>query len=184
MRNVAAILFSLLVAASVFGQQQKNEFSVFLTDSNIGYSSNRGTFGSTSYGLAFDRTLTPRLSAQVSIGFERHHTYNYFVTPGGGFQQITPLAFHTHPIDLAVRYHFLNDTRWKPYLGLGARYVRQPNVGSEFRYQNHLGPEIVGGTAFQFTRSFGLVLDGKLYLGDREHYDAQFKPSFGLLWRF
>ena len=183
MHNAAAILFALLVAPAAFAQQ-KNEFTVFLTDARISYSSQSGTEASTSFGIAFDRVLTPRISAQLAIGSERHHTYSYVVEPNGSFRQVTPSGFRTYPIDLAVRYQFLTDTRWKPDLGLGARYVAAPRVGSEFRYRDHFGPEIVGGTAFQFTRSFGLVLDGRIYVGDREHYDSQFKPSFGLLWRF
>jgi hypothetical protein len=55
---------------------------------------------------------------------------------------------------------------------------------SQFRYRSHFGPEIDGGTVFQLNRSFGLVLDGRIYFGDHEHYDHQFKPSFGLSWRF
>ena len=42
----------------------------------------------------------------------------------------------------------------------------------------------MGGTVFQIKKSFGLFLDGKAYLGDREFYDSQLKGSFGLLWRF
>ncbi len=183
MRRVATALIVLLFALPAFAQQ-KNEFQIFLTNGVISHSSASGTEASASGGMAFDRMVTSRMSAQFAVGFERHRTYSYVVEPGGTFRQVTPLRFRTYPIDLAVRYHFLNDTRWKPYLGLGARYVAAPNVGSEFRYKNHIGPEIVGGTVFQIGRSFGLVLDGKVLVGDHEPYDDPFKTSFGLNWRF
>jgi outer membrane protein W len=183
MRTLTAVVFSLLVATSAFAQK-KNEFSIFVSDANVSYSRDQGTRGSGSPGLAFDRMVTPRISAQIAVAYERHHTYSYIVNPNGTFTQVPPLPFTTYPIDLSARYHFLNDTRWKPYLGLGLRYVRQPHISYQFRYRDHVGPEIVGGTAFQLTKSFGLVLDGKAYLGDREQYDSQLKSSFGLFWRF
>lgn len=184
MRKAAVILFSMLIASAAIAQQKKNDFSVFVTDAGFGWSSGRGTTASASYGIAFDRMLTQQFSAQLAIGSEGHRTYSYIVNPTGTFQAVDPVHFRTYPIDLAVRYQFLDESRWKPYVGLGARYVAAPNVSSDFRYKNHIGPEIVGGTSFQIRRSFGLVLDGKLYLGDHEQYDSNFKPSFGLLWRF
>lgn len=183
MRKVVVVLFSLLIASAALAQQ-KNEFSVFVTNSSLTLSRDHGPQGSNSLGLAFDRMVTPRISTQLSVNYERHRTYSYIVNPTGTFAAVPPVRFTTVPIDLSARYHFLNETRWKPYLGLGLRYVRQPNISSQFNYQDHIGPEIVGGTAVQFTRSFGLLLDGKVYLGDREQYDSQFKTSFGLLWRF
>ncbi len=183
MRRLATALIVLLFALPDFAQQ-KNEFQIFLTNGVISHSSASGTEASASGGMAFDRMVTPRMSAQFAVGFERHRTYSYVVEPGGTFRQVTPLRFRTYPFDVAVRYHFLNDTRWKPYLGFGARYIAAPNVGTEFQYKNHIGPEIVGGTVFQIGRSFGLVLDGKVLVGDHEPYDAPFKTSFGLNWRF
>jgi len=180
MGRCAIILCSFLVAATALGQP-KNEFSVFVTEANI---NSGGTRSGQSFGAAFDRMFSPRISAQLAVGSERHRSYAYIVNPNGTFTATDPVGFRTYPIDFSVRYHFVNDTRWHPYAGLGARYVRQPHVSSQFNYQDHIGPEIVGGTAFQLTRSFGLVVDGKVYLGDREQYDSQLKTSFGLLWRF
>ena len=183
MRKFAAVVFTLLVASSAFAQK-KNDFSIFVTDATFGWSSDRGAIGHGSVGVAFDRMVTQKISAELAVSYEKHHTYGYYVNSNGTFTQIQPLPFSTYPIDLAARYHFLNDTRWKPYVGLGLRYVRQPHISSQFNYQDHIGPEIVGGTVFQFNKSFGLLLDGKAYLGDREFYDSQLKASFGLLWRF
>lgn len=179
MRNVAAAIFTFFVAAALFAQP-KDELSVFASR----YTEGIRNSNSVSLGVAFDRMLTPRISAQLWIASEHHYTYPYVVEPNGSFRQVARVRFHTIPIDLTVQYHFLNDTAWKPFVGVGARYVGAPKVSSAFRYQNHLGPEIVGGTAFQITRRFGLRADGKIYFGDREHYDDQLKTSLGLFWRF
>ena len=177
------LLLALFAFSSSAFAQQKNAFSIFVTDWQFSRDT-RGSHANAGAGIAFDRMLTPRFSAELAIASERHHTYPYIVNTNGLFQEVTPRAFRIYPVDLAVRYHFLNETRWKPFIGVAAHYVGAPHVGSEFRYQNHFGPEIVGGTVVQLGRSFGLVLDGKIYIGDREHYVYPFKPSFGLLWRF
>ena len=114
---------------------------------------------------------------------ERHQSYPYVVSPTGAFVPIDAVRFHTYPIDFSVRYHWVNDTRWKPFVGVGVRYVAAPDVKA-FGYQNHFGPEIVGGTAFQITKSLGVVADGKAYVGDHEPYDQPWKVGFGLAWRF
>ena len=183
MRTLVTTLLTLLLASAA-SAQQRNELSFFASNPGLGYSSTGGTNASAGLGIAFDRMFTPRVSAQLSIASEQHRTYPYVVAPNGSFQQVTPRSFQTYPIDLAVHYHFLKDSRWQPYLGLGAHYVSAPHVGSQFGYQNHLGPEIVGGTVFRIGPSFGIVLDGKVTLGDREHYDPSFRPSVGFTWRF
>lgn len=128
--------------------------------------------------------LKPNLSIQLAIASERAETYPYIVNPTGTFTTVPPVSFRIYPVDLTVRYHFLNDTRWKPYIGAGAHYEAAPHVGPEFRYQNHLGPLLVGGTAFEITRSFGLVLDGKAVFGDHEPYDRALRSTVGFDWRF
>jgi outer membrane protein W len=181
MRKLGIAFGMLLLTSTALAQQ--NSLSVFLTDWAIGRTAS-GTKASAFYGAAFDRFFTPRVSAQIAVSFERHHTYGYVVNPDGSFGNVTPVGFRTYPIDAALRYHFPNETRWTPYLGVGARYVRAPYVSRDFRYQTHFGPEIVGGTTFRVTRAFAVVLDGKVYIGDHEAYDDRFKPSLGLDWRF
>ena len=183
MHKAAAVVFSLMIASSAFGQQ-KNEFQVFVSNLAVSWTSNDGTHGSAGFGLAYRREFTPRFSTQLAVTTEHHETYDYVVEPNGSFRDVPAQSFHTYPIDLTGRYDFVNDTRWKPYLGGGLRYVAAPNVDTAFGYSNHVGAEIIGGTAFRITPKFGLVLDGKVNFGDHESYDVPFKTSFGLLWRF
>jgi len=139
------------------------------------------------YGAAFNESWTPRFSTQIAVGFEKPE-----VCVGGSFLNIpcTPVKLTTHPIDLAGRYHFVNDTRWKPYLGGGLRYVRAPRLTSEVRaanrgdYSNHLDPQIVGGAEFLITPSIGVTVDGKQRIGTSAPYDPTFKVSAGLDLRF
>jgi hypothetical protein len=77
---------------------------------------------------------------------------------------VPPVSFRTYPIDLTARYRWVNETRWKSYLGVGARYVAAPHVDSMWGYTNRVTPEIVGGVLFTF-RHFGIVADGKVLWG-------------------
>ena len=164
----ATVMLSLLIACAAFGQQ-KNEFSIFA--SNPGTSLSDSVDTSTGFGLAYTRQLTPRFSTQIALTSEHHESL------------FEPFSFNTEPIDLTARYDFVNDTRWKPYLGAGLRYVAAPDADPAFGYSNHLGAELAGGTTFRITPSFGFMLDGKFNLGSHDEYDAPFKASFGLLWR-
>jgi outer membrane protein W len=178
-----SIVLVVAFTSSAFAQQ-KNTVAVFVTNPGINIRSTSGTNVSSGIGLAFSRTFTPRISGELAIASESHRTYPYIVGPNGSIVPVAPRGFRSYPIDATVRYHFANETRWKPFVGIGAHYIGAPRVGSEFRYQNHFGPEIVGGTVFQIGRSIGIVLDAKVYVGDREQYDTPFRPSIGLNWRF
>lgn len=173
MRKVIVAL-AVLIASSAFAQQ-KNELALFHAEGP---------------GVAFSRMVTPNISAQLAVAWERHQSYPYVVTPTGAFVPVDAVRFRTHPIDLSVRYHWLNDTRFKPFVGIGARYVGAPNISVDsnvvrrFDYRSHFGPEIVGGMSFQLTKSLGALIDGKAYFGDRESYDNPWKTSLGLVWRF
>jgi outer membrane protein W len=179
--RTARFLVLLLIAPAAFAQQ-RNHFSVFL--SNLGvYSTSQHTHWYSDYGAAFDTSFTPRLSAQLSVSSEGHSTYPYVVDSSGYINQVDPVRFRTYPIDLTGRYHFITESRWKPFLGAGLRYVAAPHVDSQFGLRSHLTPEAVGGVVFQMQR-IGIVFEGKQLLGDREYYDSMFKASVGVNWRF
>src|SRR5712692_2250529 len=166
MRKPALLTVLLIAFVPAAFAQQRNNFTVFI--SNLGvYSASQHTHWYSDYGAALDTAFTPRLSAQLSVTSEHHRTYPYVVDSSGYINQVDPVGFHTYPIDLTGRYHFITDSRWKPFLGAGLRYVAAPHVDSQFGYQNHLTPEAVGGVIFQMQR-IGIVSEGKQLLGDRE----------------
>jgi hypothetical protein len=183
MHKGAAVVLTLMIASAAFGQQ-KNEFQVFISNLAASWTSNNGANVSAGFGVAYNRVITPRLTAQIAVTTQHSDTYSYVVNPDGSFRDVPPVGFNFYPIDLSARYNFLNDTRWLPYLGGGVRYVPAPNVDKAFGYQNHAGVELVGGTEYRISHGFGLLLDGRVNFGDHEFYDQSFKASVGLLWKF
>jgi len=160
----------LLLAPAAFAQQQpRNEVWAFV---------------SAGPGVAYSHMIAREFSAQLAVAWERHDSYAYIVNPDGSVQPIAAVRLRTHPLDFVFRYHFLNDTRWKPYVGAGVHYVASPGAATEFGYHNHINPAITGGTVFLINRSFGVVVDGRVYIGDHENYDEVSKAALGLAWRF
>jgi outer membrane protein W len=183
MRNVVvlAVLISLVCAV---GNAQQQTFSLFLSDVMQTRTDRVTESWPSGFGASYERMLAPRWSVQGAIAVERHSSYPYVVEDNGSITLVDPSRLRTVPIDVTARYHWPNDTRWKPYLGFGAHYVAAPNADARFRYRNHLDAELEGGTLFMFNRSLGLMLDGRVLGGDREPYEQPFKVSFGLSWRF
>ena len=175
MRKVLAVLAVAAVLPTIaFAQQQlpKQTLSVFLSD--VGRSNNFVNPWPGGVGVSFEQMLADRLSLHGSVAYERHRT-------------ITNAAsrhLHTLPIDLTARYHWLNDTRWKPYLGLGLHYLAEPDVDPSFRYYRHVNGELDGGVVFMLNRSFGLLLDGKAIVSRTEPFDSNLRLSAGVSWRF
>jgi outer membrane protein W len=170
--------FGHLHAASA---QQRHELSIFVSHSDAGYRAAHG------YGAAFSEAWSPRFSTAIAAGVE-----DVTVCVGGSFLErpCTQIKLQTHPIDVSGRYHFLNETRWKPYVGAGLRYVPAPNLTTESRaavghaYSDHVFPEVVGGLEFVVMPAFGITVEGKQLVGSREPYDSFFKLSAALNWRF
>ena len=182
MRRVPLLVIALLFVAPAVFAQRENNFSVYFLQAGLATpGGNRHWYSN--YAAGFESSLTPHFSAQVSVGSEQHSSYGYVVDETGFINQVPPVTFRTYPIDLTGRFRFVNDTRWKPYIGAGARYVAAPKVDSMFGYTNRWTPELTGGVVFQL-RHLGIVADGKVLLGDHEYYDSAFKTSFGLSWRF
>ncbi len=152
------VIALLLIAPAVFAQRENN-FSVFFNQFGL-QESNQGRHWYTSYGTGFESSFTPHFSAQFSIGSEQHASLPYVVDETGYINQVTPVKFRTYPIDLPARYRFVNETRWKPYIGAGARYVAAPHVDSMFGYTNRVTPQLVGGVVFQL-RHLGIVADAR-----------------------
>lgn len=163
----------LLCGAASAQQTQTQTLSIFASDT-----------AEPSYGLSYERMFAPRWSVQAAVSVEHPHSYNYVVEDNGAITLVNRERLQTLPIDLTARYHWPNDTRWKPFLGAGAHYVAAPDADPRFHYRNHLQAAITGGTLFMLTHNLGLMLDGRVYLGDHEPYDESLKTSFGLSWRF
>ena len=183
MRKALILVVLCLALPAVVLAQPKQTLSFFLSDISRASADERDQWPG-GFGVAFERSFAPHWSAEGAIAVERHHSYPYVVLNDGSFLPIRAARFQTFPIDVTARYHWLNDSRWKPYLGAGGHYIAAANADSSFRYRSHFDGEVNGGMLFMFTPAVGVMLDGRLLLGDREPYDSGFKVSAGLSWRF
>jgi outer membrane protein W len=192
MRKSIVVAVSLLfVAGSAFSQQpeRSNSVSVFVSDLGVFHSSN-GTSVDAAFGAAFGHMFNRHVGAELSVtNRPTQHYVAYFINgqPVNEFSYTSRLL----PIDALVSYHFLTDSRWKPYLGAGARYlsssIRQTTpLGSYRSTTRSVDPEVSGGVIFQFRPALGLRFDAKQVLGSRDYArgDSAFSGSVGLSFRF
>jgi outer membrane protein W len=184
MRKMIVLVALVSSVSSLAHAQQRHTISFFLSDVIQSQTDRHTEQWPSGFGVAFERMFAPRWSVRGSVAVERHHSYPYVVEDNGAITLVDRVRLQTVPIEVTARYHWLNDTRWKPYLGLGAHYVAAPNADRRFRYQNHLDGEINGGTLFMLNPAFGVMLEGRVLAGDREPYDQPFKVSLGVSWRF
>lgn len=182
MRKLAFVVVLLNSFATV-AFAQSNQLSVFFSRSAGSVHTHTG------YGAAFIHSWTPRFSTAIAAAVEDPIVgicVGGIVTP----EKCTDIKVRSYPVDLTGRFHFLNDTRWKPYLGLGARYIGAPHLTSEQRvvvghsYSDRVSGEIVGGLEFLIKPTLGITAEVKGLLRNSEDYDAGFKISGGLNWHF
>ena len=161
-----AVIVALLISTAAFAQDKPNGVYVFLSNPGGGSSDHSGSYWEGAFGVALQRMFTPHLSGEVTISRERHHAaFSIFGESGSSYTNTTP-------VDLTARYHFLDDGSWKPYAGLGARWV-----------DGRAMADVTGGVVWQFRPSLGLRFDAKLLLGNNAFNDT-FNGAVGLAWRF
>src|SRR3954451_24831583 len=156
MRKSIIVAVSLLfIVASAFAQQptHSNTVSVFVSDLAVSRTSS-GTDLDVAYGVAFDHMFSKRVSAELSVTRQRtRESFTIFTAAG---QPVFGSFTNTlYPVDAIVSYHFFTDSRWKPYIGGGARYVsgttRNDSLFNSYRFSTRsIDPEISGGVTFQF----------------------------------
>ena len=184
MRKVIVLAAVVALVCSAAYAQQNQTVSFFLSGINQDGTDRHNGQWPSGFGIAYDRLFPSHWSVQAAVAVERHYSYSYVVEDNGSITLVDSQRLQTVPIDLTARYNWQNETHWKPYLGVGAHYLAAPNADSRFRYQNHIEGEINGGTILMLTPRFGLMLDGRVFVGDHEPYDQPFKVSFGAGWRF
>jgi outer membrane protein W len=182
----------LFVTASAIAQEpsRPNTISVFASDVSVTQSPTSGRNIDLGYGAAFDHMFTRRISAEVTVNSETvRHGQSTFVTSGTSV--FSWVSTTIHPLDASVTYHFLNDSRWKPYVAGGLRYASYTfsgdgPLGRYYLTTHSVDPEVSGGVVFQFSRTFGLRFDAKQTIGSRPARigDPDFKASVGLAFRF
>jgi outer membrane protein W len=182
-RLVLALAVSLACTTALFAQEKGDlRLHVFLSD--LAYSSSQGGPSTTEGGgaIALNYWWLPQLSTQFSVGAEYHR--NTVVENTGSSVRYHVQGLHTHPIDAMAQYHFLNHSRWTPYLGLGAHYVAVPHA--EFgSFHDRLSGEAGAGVLFRMTPRLSLQLGAtSLLRSSSPRYDPLVRPAIGLSWRF
>jgi outer membrane protein W len=179
---VVGLVVVLVVAAPSLAQPSPPpgplRLTLFGSVSGFGYSSRDGVFADGGFGLALEYRWRPRLGLELSLAGWRHEL---LVSHGG---ELVTDEVRTYPVNLVGQYHFTTDGPWKPYLGVGARYVRGPrSVIGEL--EDHLSPQIAAGVEYQTRDHMSLTFDARRLLRDDDvRYDPYFQASLGLGWRF
>lgn len=192
MRKSIVITVSLLfIVVPAFAQKTvpANAVSVFVSDIAVSDSSSSTNVDAT-YGVAFAHMFTNRVSGELSVTSQRVRRSVSTFGPAG--QPVYASFTDTlYPVDASVSYHFFTDSRWKPYLGGGVRYVsgtvRNFSQFNSYRSSTHsIDPEISAGVMFQFRPTLGLRFDAKQVIGNNGSVagDAAFIGSVGLSFRF
>ena len=177
----ATVLALLTTAFATTTFAQRNQFSIFYTQSFTETSQN--------LGAAFHHEFTPRFAGGISAAAEDSeiaYCVGGILTP----ERCNYVNVRTYPIDFTARFQFPNDTRWKPYIGAGLRYIAAPELTVDElnfagdQYSDEISPEIVGGFDFVISGPFALSVELKGLLGNVEDYDSSLKVAAGLGWRF
>jgi outer membrane protein W len=184
MKRFALFAAFAVFAVPLFAQQPKNDFQIFAyaTDVGITWSESYGTAINSNFGLALSKFVAPHWSMELSVSTQKWWEYSPVVNHFG--DPIIRYKRTSYPVSLDGQYHFFNDSRWKPYLGAGVRYV-DPNA--HFRdFGAQISPEVNGGVSFMMTPNLSLRFDGRLAVrsGDRPGYDPLSRGSIGLGWHF
>lgn len=177
MRKFVLVFLAFLAAVSASAQSldKPTRISVFVSNPSAW---SEGT-GGAGYGVAVERRFSRAWSAEFAVAAEEHEVQPFFFNP-------TTYKLRTHPIDLVARYTFPGGhLRWRPYIGVGARYVAAPDEPPTLNYENELSPEVTGGVEFNGGESWSVRFDLKqLVRNDASDFDEWLKISIGVGWRF
>ena len=179
MRKIALAVLVVLLPLSALAQSpdRPRRVSVFISNLEFGWSEGNGSEGNAGFGIAAEYRFTPRWSTELSVAREEHHSAALL---------LDEFDLRSYPVDLVARYHFLGvHTRWRPYAGLGARYVAAPDAPDDVHYENRLSAEANGGVDFNINQAWSLRFDVKRLLRtDDSAFDEETTVSIGAGWRF
>jgi outer membrane protein W len=154
----------------------KHQLSVFVTPHEVTHSDMTGTDFSGGVGLSWTAFWTKRVSTELSVASER----SYESSSGPVFVEN---RVKTYPIDALAQYHFLNESKWQPYVGGGIRYV-ELSTSVFAPTDSRTSFEINGGVIWQFVPHWGLKFDFRQLLREDSFYDHASKGSIGFSWSF
>lgn len=183
-RHVPLALLSVLAFAVPLFAQKLPERGLqlfgFISDPTVVSSQRFGTSFDAGFGFGVTKFITPQYAAELSVA---SHDFHEYATSSTGMS--LRYTTHVYPISLDGQYHFLTESRWKPYAGLGLRYVAAPHHGL-VAYSDRLGAELNGGVSYMMTPRFSVRIDGKqeFPIGAERRFDPRTRVSLGLGWHF
>jgi outer membrane protein W len=216
-RNLVAAGLLSLCAFTVSAddlRQGSKQLSLFVTDPSFTESSSTGSNVSGGTGLAFSYVFARQWSAQLSVAAQEHKEVitrftTILVDPQTGTTVFAPVTtvekVHTYPVELLARYHFLNGSRWTPFLGAGVRYVQAPDgayglpaaippptiggpptfFSNGPTYHDRTSAEVAGGVALRITPAVSLDIEARRLLrSEGVRYDPINRAVIGVSWRF
>jgi outer membrane protein W len=174
MRAVTLVaVLMLLFSAVAFAQEKPTAVYVFVTNPGVVHSQNVGTRWEGSFGIALQRMFAQRWSAEVAVSQQSRLRGFTTFNPDGSVIESRVFTETTLPVDVSARYHFHTQGAWKPYAGLGMRWIEGTTSAG-----------VTGGVVWQFHRTLGLRFDGRVLIGNDSRFDDTINGSVGLSWRF
>lgn len=174
MRKFVLVLL-LAVSASAQMPDKATRVSLFVTNPG----SQGGNLLDSGVGVALEHRFTPRWSIALDAAREQHEYQPCFFCD-------ERIKFKTYPFDLFGRYSFQSThLAWRPFIGIGARWVRAPHEPEGADRDNRIVPEIGAGVEWMATDSLSLVFDAKAVVdNDVPNWDELLKIQVGAGWRF
>jgi outer membrane protein W len=156
MRRVFFSLSIVLFAATAFAQSADTlRFSSFFVNPGDTHAAFPVPYSDTAYGGGVEYFATKSLAAQVVVSSELTIVTRFVSTIGSGGTVLTLPAtsfVRVHPLDGLIRYHFDTGSRWKPHVGVGARYL-------DIEGWHNWRTELNAGVTFALTRHLGIDAD-------------------------
>jgi hypothetical protein len=182
-RSLLAVL--VLVSLPLLAQDRSRRVSVFLSDPGAGYSEGSG-FNQfvAGVGVAFEKHFRQRWSAELAATFEERVETLIFIDLQG-HTIANDIEIRAVPIDLTARYHFGDPhLRWRPYAGIGARWIKAPDSAVQ-DLEDRVSPQVIVGLDYNITPAWSFRVDAKRLLhGEEEPHDPLLKVSLGAGYRF
>lgn len=178
----------LLSTAALADDRGATRIAVMATDINYSWSENTGTRADAGVTLALSHRFGEKWGLEASYGFERGYdvsTTFHEVAPGSYVVDRKRVSFDLRPLDVVGQFFIpTGSSRWKPYVGVGAHYVRneRPDLQTTSIV---VTSQVNAGSILNLTPRFGLRFDGKFLIGpSRPQWDDQVKLGVGLSVRF
>ena len=157
-------------------------------------------------GLAFSHEWDAHWSTEGSVMYDQRYLdgLRFITLTPSNPPQVAPATVRertsTTPLDLMMRYHFPNGSRWQPYVAAGAHYTNAPDLTVAVlpsgldpnapapvtvrRYDSRLSAQVGVGTTLRITPRTALQFDlRRLVRSEGAPFDPLTRLSFGVNWR-